>query len=112
MVIKIEIVESLFEEIEKKFKQDSIKIFNLMETFKTNPKKGKLLGNVGGIIIKELKFKSFRFYFLTDGYKLKFISKVSLVDLLFRFVRTSDKKHQKKVIEEIKNVLLQLESFS
>ena len=29
-----------------------------------NPNKGKLLGNVGGIVIKEIKYKNFRFYFV------------------------------------------------
>ncbi len=106
MGIRIEIVESLFEEIEKKFKQDSVKIFDLIESLKDSPGKGKLVGNVGGIVIKELKYKSFRFYFLTDGHKLKFISKDALVEILFRFVRMSDKKQQKKVIAEIKGVLL------
>jgi len=108
MAIEIIIVESLYEEIEKKFKQESIKVFDLMSSLKENPKKGKLIGNVGGIIIKELKYKSFQFYFLTDGYKLKIISKEDIIDLLFKFVRMSDKKYQQKVISEIKDALKML----
>jgi len=108
MAIKIIIVKSLYQEIEKKFKRDSIKVFDLIESLKQNPKKGKLVSNVGGIAIKELKYKGFRFYFLADSYKLKFISKNSLIDLLFKFVRMSDKKQQAKVIAEIKEVLLYL----
>lgn len=60
---------------------------------------------VGGIVIKELKYKNFRFYFLVDGLKLKFLSKEGLIDLLLRFVRMSDKKYQQNTIDEIKNVL-------
>ena len=104
-MVKIEIVESLFEEIEKKFKEEASKIFDLMESLKDNPKKGKLLGTIGGIIIKELKYKNFRFYFLTDGFKLKYLNKEYLNDLLLRFVRMSDKKHQQDVINEIKHIL-------
>src|SRR3989304_1379274 len=55
--------------------------------------------------IKELKYKSFRFYFITDGHKLKFIDKSSLVDLLIRFVRMSDKKDQQETINEIRKIL-------
>ena len=105
---RVEIVESLFEEIEKKFKREAVKIFDLMETLKDNPTKGKLLGSVGGIVIKELKYKNFRFYFLTDGFRLKCINKEDLTDLLLRFVRMSDKKHQQETINAIRHILLTL----
>src|SRR3989344_5466757 len=67
--------------------------------------KEKLLGQVGGIVIKELKYKNFRFYFITDGYKLKIMDESKLVDMLIRFVRMSDKKHQQETINEIKKIL-------
>lgn len=102
---QVEIVESLFVEIESKFKAESHKIIDLLETLEENPKKGKILGSVGGILIKELKYKNFRFYFLVDGYKLKILSKEELTDLLLKFVRMSDKKHQQDTIDEIKNIL-------
>lgn len=102
---KVVIVNSLFKEIQKKFKGETHKIIDLMETLEKNPKKGRLLGNVGGIIIKEIKYKSFRFYFITDGYKLKLLDEESLNEILIRFVRMSDKKEQQKVINEIKDVL-------
>ena len=104
-MVRIVIAESLYEEIEKKFKQEASEIFDLMENLKDNPKKGKLLSSVGGIVIKELKYKSYRFYFLAEGYKLKFLREEDLVDLLLRFVRMSDKKEQQKIIDEIKYIL-------
>ena len=104
-MVRVEIVESLFEEIEKKFKKESSKIFDLMESLKENPKKGKLLGTVGGLVIKELKYKNFRFYFITDGFKLKYLREEDLVDLLLRFIRMSDKKKQQQTINEIKHTL-------
>ena len=102
---KVEIILSLFEEIKKKFKGEAHKIIDLLESLEENPHKGKLLGNVGGIVVKELKYKSFRFYFITDGYRLKIMDESNLVDLLIRFVRISDKKDQQKTINEIKKIL-------
>ncbi len=105
---RVVIVESLKNEILKKFKKESKSIFKLMLSLKDNPNKGKLLGSVGGIVIKELKYKNFRFYFLADGFKLKILSKEALADLLLKFVRMSDKKYQNKVIKEIKEILIKL----
>jgi hypothetical protein len=102
---KVEIVRSLFEDIKAKFKGESHKVIDLLESFEQNPQKGKTLGNVGGIIIKELKYKSFRFYFITNGFKLKFLRGEELTDLLLKFVKLSDKKTQQKVINEIKQIL-------
>lgn len=105
---RIEIVESLYVEIEKKFKQEGHAILDLMYSLEDNPKKGKTLGTIGGILIKELKYKNFRFFFLVDGFKLKILSEEELTDLLLIFVRMSDKKHQQKIIDEIKQILIRI----
>lgn len=105
---KVEIVESLYLIIEKKFKGEGHKILDLMYSVEQNQKKGKLLGNIGDILIKELKYKGFRFYFLVEGHKLKFFSEENLVDLLLRFVRMSDKKRQEKTIQEIREILIKI----
>lgn len=105
---RVEILETLYLEIEKKFKKEGHKILNLIHSLEENPKKGKELGSVGGIVIKEIKYKSFRFYFIADGYKLKFLSKEELTDLLLRFVRMSNKKQQQETIDEIKNILIKI----
>ena len=102
---KVEIILSLFEEIQKKFKGEAHKIIDLLETLEENPHKGKPLGNVGGIVIKEIRYKNFRFYFITDGYKLKVMDESKLVDLLIRFVEMSDKKDQQQTINEIRKIL-------
>ena len=102
---KVQIVESLFEEIEKKFKGEAHEIIDLLESLEENPYKGKIVGQVGGIVIKEIKYKSFRFYFIVDGFKIKIMNEAQLTDLLIKFVRMSDKNNQQKAIEEIKNVL-------
>jgi hypothetical protein len=105
-MVKVTILETLKDEILKKFKEESKIIFRQMHSLAENPHKGKALGNVGGIVIKELKYKNFRFYFITDGYKLKIMDESKLIDLLIRFVRMSDKKHQQQTINEIKRILL------
>ncbi|MEK6844575.1 MAG: hypothetical protein AABX83_04085 [Nanoarchaeota archaeon] len=102
---RVEILARLKDEILKKFKAESKIIFRQMFSLEDNPHKGKLIGQVGGIVIKEIKYKSFRFYFITDSHRLKIMDRLHLADLLIRFVRMSDKKTQQKVIDEIKNVL-------
>lgn len=102
---RVEITISLAKEIEKKFKSKSKEIIKLLRNLEKNPHKGKPIGHIGGLLIKELKYESFRFYFIVDGNKLKVFSENELKDLLIMFVRMSDKDSQQKVIEEIKHVL-------
>src|SRR3989304_7958251 len=105
-MVQVTILKTLKDEILKKFKEESKTIFRQMYSLAENPHKGKSLGHVGGIVIKELKYKNFRFYFITDGYKLKIMDESKLIDLLIRFVRMSDKKHQQQTIDEIKKILI------
>ena len=102
---EVEINEQLKEEIFKKFKEESKEIFKLMHSLEDNPKKGKELGQVSGIVIKELRYNNFRFYFITNGHKLRILEISQLQDLLIRFVRMSNKKEQQKTVDEIKNIL-------
>ena len=102
---KVIIIKELQEEINKIFKKKSVEIFQLMESLEENPHKGKPIGNVGGIVIKELRYENYRFYFITDGFKIKMLQKSQLEDLLIKFVRMSDKNDQQKVIDEIKYIL-------
>ncbi|MDP1695771.1 MAG: hypothetical protein Q8L29_02580 [archaeon] len=108
-MVQVTILESLKDEILKKFKEESKIIFRQMHSLTENPHKGKTLGNVAGIVIKELKYKNFRFYFIADGFKIKIMDESKLADLLIRFVRMSDKKTQQKVIDEIKDILRRIE---
>lgn len=99
------ITEALKNEILKKFKEESKKIFNLMHSLKENPKKGKEVGCVSNVLIKEIKYGGYRFYFITNGFRLKFLDINDLQNLIIKFVRMSNKKEQQKVIDEIKVVL-------
>lgn len=104
-MVKVDIVPSLEEDIYKHFKGESIKVLEHLKSLENSPNKRKELGHVGGIVIKELKYEGFRFYFITDSYKIRLFNQGSLVELLIRFVRMSDKKNQQKVIEEIRQIL-------
>jgi len=97
------------DELKKKFsEQEGNKILNLLETLEENPYKGKELFHSGKTLLKEIRYEKFRFYFITDGYKIKFLKATELEDLVLKFVRMSDKKDQQKIIEEIKHVLRSL----
>ena len=105
---KVIITSELRERIDKIFKKESVEIFELLLTLEENPKKGKEVGVVGAVLIKELKYKKFRFYFITDGFKVKYLSLDELKDLFIKFVRMSEKKDQQEVINEIKYILSNL----
>ncbi len=102
------ITNSLKKEIYKKFKEESKKIFKLINSLKTDPKKGKELGQVQGLLIKEIRYENFRFYFLVQGHLLKVLGIDDLKELIIKFVRMSNKKEQQKTIEEIKHILRSL----
>ncbi len=102
---KVEVAPSLYEEIRKKFKHQSVEVLEHLKSLESSPHRGKFLGTVGGVVIKELKYEGFRFYFVTDGFKLQCYDPEKLVNLLLRFVRMSYKRHQQQTINEIKLVL-------
>ena len=102
---KVIITQNLRSEIEKKFKAESVTVFSLIYTLVDNPKKGDVLGCVGNIVLKKIKYKKFRFYFIADQFKIKFLKSTELQDLLIKFVRMSDKKNQQQTINEIKKIL-------
>ena len=110
---KVIITRALQEEIFSKFKAQSEPIFLHMKQLEAEPRRGKAVGNVGGVVLKELKDDKFRFYCITDGHVLKFGSADELAALLIKFVRMSEKKNQQSVINEIKNILrrMGLEGF-
>ncbi len=74
-------------------------------------KKGKGIGRVGNIAIKELKYKSFRFYFIVDAFRVRFYGTHELRDLLIKFIRMSDKNNQQKVINEVRDFLKRNKEF-
>ncbi len=102
---KVIITKALREEIFSKFKAESERIFLRMNQLENSSFRGKALGSVWGIVIKELKYEKFRFYFITDGHVLKFGSADELARLLIKFVKMSEKKDQQRTINIIKDIL-------
>lgn len=109
-MIKIIILKSLRDEIYKVFKKDSLKIYALMEGLKEQPNKGKVIGHVGNLSIREIKYKTFRFYYIIDSQKLLLFNQNKLNDLLIKFIRMSKKNNQQRTIDEIKDILKQVET--
>lgn len=105
---RVVVTESLKKEVFRRFKEESARVFRLIQTLENSPHKGKNLLGVGRFVVKELRYKKFRFYFVTDGHILKFGTYDELMNLLIKFIRMSDKKDQQKVIDEIKDVLKSL----
>jgi uncharacterized protein YrrD len=105
---RVIVTKTLQEEVVKRFKAESLKIFSAMKALEQSPNKGKVVGHVQDVIIKEIKYGKFRFYFITDGLQLKFSTQEELAGLLIKFVRMSEKKDQQKAIAGIKAALRSL----
>lgn len=105
---KVIITRALKDEIIRLFKSQSTRIFLHMKSLEKNPQKGKALSHAAKVVVKELKYEKYRFYFITDGHVLKFGTEDELANLLIKFVKMSDKKDQQKIIDEIKNTLKSL----
>ena len=105
-MVRVEVTYNLKKDLLKIFgKNEAIKILELFNTLKENPHKGKELTHVGNIIVKELKYGTYRFYFITDGFKLKFLKNEEIKDIVLKFVRMSKKNNQQDIIDEIKTLL-------
>jgi len=102
---RVMILPELVRQIQKIFKKKADKIYDLMSELEIFPRKGKEIGHVANIVIKEIKYEGFRFYFITEGHKLKCLTDEELKDLLIKFIRMSDKDSQQKIINEIKIIL-------
>ena len=59
-------------------------------------------------ILDELKYNSYRFYFICDNFKIKFLKLEEIKKLIIQFIRMSKENNQQKVISEIKILLKEL----
>jgi len=105
MGIEVSVSPSLKREIKKKFKKESVKVIKFLMSLEGNHHKGDLLTQIGGVLIKEIKYRGFRFYYVVDNYRLKLFDEGELRELLIKFVKMSNKKSQQRVIERIKDIL-------
>ncbi|MFC2134416.1 hypothetical protein ACFLTH_07340 [Bacteroidota bacterium] len=104
-MIKIVILNSLRDKIYRTFKKDSLKVYKQIEELKTNPNKGRILGHVGSVSIREIRYKTFRIYYIIDVYDLKLFNQEKLRELLIKFIELSKKNNQQQTIDKIKEIL-------
>ena len=107
-MVNIYVSKQLEKDINKRLsKKEADDIFLQFYSLKQNVFKGDTLTNIGGILLKELKYKKFRFYFIQSKDTLKLLSKEELKQHIIKFIAMSDKsKEQQKIINKIKDDLL------
>jgi mRNA-degrading endonuclease RelE of RelBE toxin-antitoxin system len=109
-MVMVRIDDSLIKKLEKKFNKKELK--QLKEQFlslQDNPFQGDLLYSFGGLVLKEKKFKSFRFYFIHSRKILIIKDLEELKDEIIRFIEMSKKNDQQKVIDKLKEMLINLD---
>ncbi|MFT4261109.1 MAG: hypothetical protein ACMXX9_01610 [Candidatus Woesearchaeota archaeon] len=104
-MVKIYVTKNLEKDINKRLsKKEADNVFLQFYSLKENPFKGDLVTVVGKIVVKELKYKKFRFYFFHSNNILKILSLDDLKNEIIKFVAMSDKsKEQQKVINRLKS---------
>ena len=103
-MVRVFVTSSLKKRIIRKFsKSEADEIFCLFFELEKNPLKGKALAHIAEWMIKELKYDTYRFYFLqrSDNF-IKFLSDEDLKNEIIKFVEMSKKNNQQEVIEKIK----------
>lgn len=107
-MIKIYVYKQLEKEINKRLsKKEADNVFLHFYSLKQNLFKGDTITNIGSILVKELKYKKFRFYFIQSKDTLKLLSEEDLKQRIIKFIAMSDKsKEQQKIINKIKENLL------
>ena len=109
-MINIIITNNLKTEAYKTFKKDSMRVYSLIETLRKNPNKDRVLGHVGHMSIRELRYKNFMPYFILDGRRLDLFNKDKIKELLIKFIAMSKKHNQQRTIGEIKDILKLIDS--
>ncbi len=71
----------------------------------TSPSDGDFVTMVSGIVIREKRLKTFRFYFIFENAKKHVVSLDELKDLIIQFVALSKKNNQQHVIDKLKDDL-------
>lgn len=107
-MVKIYVTKRLEKDINKRLSPyGADQLFLQMYSLRDNPHKGDVLTNIGNLLIKELKYKKFRVYFIQSKNTIRVVSADDLRDDIIKFVALSQKgKEQQKTIDRVKNDLL------
>jgi len=108
MVI-VRIDKSLVKKLEKRFNKKELKeLKKVFLSLEENPYQGDLLYTFGNFVLKEKKYKTFRFYFLHSR-KILIIKDIEkLKDEIIRFIEMSKKNDQQRVIDKLKAMMNKL----
>ena len=106
-MVKVFVTKRLEKEILKRLSsKEADTVFLAIASLEANPHKGDVLTNIGNIVVKELKHKSFRFYCVHSTQIMKTLTQEELQDEIIKFIAMSKKgKEQQEVIERIKKDL-------
>jgi len=109
MVI-VRIDKSLVKKLEKRFNKKELKeLKKIFLSLEDNPYQGDILCAFGSLVLKEKKYKTFRFYFLHSR-KILIIKDLDMLkDEIIRFIEMSKKNDQQKVIDKLKEMMRQLD---
>lgn len=101
-MVRVVIENSLVKKLEKRFSKKELReLKQLFLGLEQNPFQGDVLFVFGSFVLKEKKFKSFRFYFLHSK-KLLIIKDLDVLkDELVRFIDMSKKNDQQRVIDKL-----------
>lgn len=105
MVI-VRIDETLVKKLEKSFNKKELKeIKKIFLSLQDNPYQGDLLYTFGNFVLKEKRYKTFRFYFIHSR-KILIIKDIdSLKDEIIRFIEMSKKNDQQRIINKLKEMM-------
>ena len=101
---RVIITRTLKDRLLNRFGGEAELILSKMNHLGSSPKSGKHLTTIGSLMLGEIRFRGYRFYYVTDAHKIKFLSVHELEDLIIRFVEYSE-KHQRETIEKLKDML-------
>ena len=108
-MVKVRIDDSLVKKLEKKFNKQELKeLKEIFLSLQENPYQGDLIYTFGNFVLKEKKYKSFRFYFLHSRKILIIKDLDKLKDEIIRFIEMSKKNNQQKVIDKLKEMIKKL----
>lgn len=109
-MVKVVIDVRLQKKLEKKFNKAELNdLKQLFLSLQDNPFQGDFLHTFGSFVLKEKKYKSFRFYFLHSKKLLVIKDIADLKDEVIRFIEMSKKNNQQRVIDKLKNFLKALD---
>ncbi|MFH1409138.1 MAG: hypothetical protein ABIH34_04485 [Nanoarchaeota archaeon] len=105
MVI-VRIDDSLVKKLEIRFNKKELgELKRLFLSLQDNPHQGDLLYAFGNFVLKEKKYKTFRFHFLHSRKILVIKDVQKLKDEIIRFIEMRKKNDQQQVIDKLKEMM-------